>query len=240
MFKSYNISRMLSGGETMKTLVLALALVCMLSAGCLAATATIDLYADSALLALPQVPLDPNPDTVFASSGIDPWYNIARWDSIGGGYTYLDDTGAFGNMLLGDGFWCAGTQGQHIQYDAVLDGVPDSNGNKTDMWISLPGQGNGNGGSAIIGNPFAHSIDVDKGTYTGDNIFFTDGTTMLTWGEACQDPYNWVSQTLTYWTGFGYDMVWFDNTSGPYQLDPGMGYWIGTYKDNLAMIIPAD
>jgi len=224
----------------MKTLVLVLALTFVLSAGCFAVQATIDMYADNALLALPQVPLNPDPNAVFASSGIDPMYNIQRWDMLAQGYVGLDDSGVYGNMLLGDGFWCAGTAGQTISYEAVPDGVPDGSGNKTDMWISLPGAGLGNGGSAIIGNPFAHSVDVDKGSYSGDHIFFTDGTKLLTWGEACQDPYNWVSPVMTYWAGFGYDDVWFDNTAGPYQLDPGKGYWIATYRDNLAMIIPAD
>lgn len=219
----------------MRTLVLTLAMVFILSVGCFAVTATIDMYADNCLLALPNVPLDPNPDSVFVGSGIDPWYNITRWDAIGGGYCSLDDSGAYGNMLLGEGFWCAGTEGQTISYTALNDGV-----DLTDMWISLPGTGAGTGGLTIVGNPFAHLVDVDKGSYTGDNIFFTDGTTLLTWGEACQDPYNWVSPTMTYWSGYGYDDVWFDNTAGPYQLDPGKGYWIGTNKDNLAMIIPAN
>lgn len=224
----------------MKTLVLVLAMMFVMSVGCFAVTATIDVYNANALLALPNVPINPDPASVFATSGMDPMYNITRWDPIGGGYCSLDDSGAYGNMLLGDGFWLVGTEGATITYDAVADGVPDAGGKKTDMWISLPGMGNGTGGNAIVGVPFAHNVAVDKGSYTGDHIFFTDGTKLLTWGEACQAPYNWVGPTMTYWSGFGYDDVWFDNTAGPYELEAGKGYWIATNVDNLAMIIPAD
>lgn len=253
MFKLTTISQILKGGETMKTLGFVLATMFALSVGCFAAvgtvTATIDMYADNAILALPNVPVNPDPMSVFDGSGIDPTYNITRFDAVGQGYTSYDGDpqGPYGNMLLGDGFWCAGAAGQTISYEAIPDGVPDASGNKTDMWISLPGAGNGNGGSAIIGNPFAHTVAIDKGTYTGDHIFFTDGTKLLTWGDAVNNvdaqgnPDPWVSPTMTYFTGFGYDDIWYDNSIGDvYQLDPGKGYWIATYKDNLAMIIPAD
>lgn len=222
----------------MKTLVLVIAMIFVLSMGCFAVTASLDVYAENSLLALPNVPLNPDPISVFATSGIDPTYIITRWDAVGQGYASYDgwegEPGAFGNMLLGDAFWLVANGTETITYPALDDGV-----GLTDMWISLPGAGNGIGGSQIIGVPFAHNVAVDKGSYTGDNIFFTDGTALLTWGQACQAPYNWVSPTMTYWYGVGYDDVWFDNTAGPYELETGKGYWISTFRDNLAMIIPA-
>jgi len=242
MFKSYTISRMLRGGETMKTLGFVLAFVMAMSVASFADTAEFDLYGTSKnMVSLPQVPLNSDPLEVFASSSVDPSYNITRWTGVGYVSYDPDDPTGYGNMLLGDGFWCGGSKNAVISYEAVADGVPDSNGQMTDMWISLPGAGNGNGGRHLIGTPFAHEILVDKGSYNGDNIFFTDGTTLLTWGEACQDPYNWIGPTITYWTGLGYDDVWYDGSNPEaMSLMPGRAYWVATSKDNLAMIIPAD
>ncbi len=242
MFKSYNISRMLSGGEKMKTLVLTLLFVIVIGGACLAETATIDLYTGWNMISAPLVPLQPDPMVVFsnAADGIDGL--LSRYDpSLGGiGYDSLD-TSLFGNVLLGDGYWLNSYASGHqlIQYEGVADGVPDGDGNKTDMWISLPGAGE-LGAWHQIGQPFAHDTPVDPNyDGTGSGIYFTDGTTLKTWSEAVEA--NWVDAKIS-----GYDPasggidVQYDGLGGDDTLRAGRGYWFLTFRPNLAMIIPAD
>lgn len=244
MFKSYAISRTMKGGETMKTLGLVLALTVLVAGASVAATATYDVYVGWNLVAAPLVPFNPDPNSVFAglADGIDGL--LARYDPSGGIVTYDSlDPSVFGNVLLGDGFWLMVYSGtQTVSYDGVPDGVPDGAGNKTDMWISLPGNQNDGqdaGGWHLIGHPFNHDSPVDSGSGTGDRLFFTDGTTLKNWSEACAA--NWVDFKLS-----GYDPaggifdVQYDGLGADDTLRAGRGYWLLTYKDNLAMIIPAN
>lgn len=235
---------LLKGGETMKKFGLVIGLVVGLSTASFAATETVsfDIYQGWNLIAAPCVPVDPAPLSVFAGAidGIDG--NLTRNDPAAGGITWdsLGGDEAFGNVLLGDGYWLyQNSEGEStISYEGLPDGIPDVNNNETDMWISLPGAGNGNGGWHIIGNPFNHDVSVDSGAGTGDKIFFTDGTTVKTWGEAVDA--GWVSDVMT-----GNDPatgginVQYNGLGDTDKLSAGKGYWLQTIKDNLAMIIPA-
>jgi len=225
----------------MKTLGLVLALVVVAGGACVADTASFDVLANWNCISAPLVPFNPDPLSVF--TGINVVGTLSRYDAPSqGGIAYDDlDPAAFGNILLGDGYWLLSDGTYTVSYDGVPDGVPDGSGNMTDMWVSLPGyqlDTDDAGGWHLIGQPFNHDTAVDAGSMTGDNLFLTDGTTLKTWGEAAGA--GWCDAVLT-----AFD----PNTQGQYtvgfdladddHIRPGKGYWFLTYKDNLALIIPA-
>jgi len=227
----------------MKTLVLVLALALAAGGACMAAqTATIDLYTGWNLIAAPLVPLDsPDPVAVFGSVPISGY--LSRWDAPQQGmmtYDEIDPTG-FGNILLGDGYWLYAFSNDTVSYNGVNDGVPDNSGNKTDMWLSLPGNqldSENAGGWHLIGQPFSHDTPVSVSD-SGDNVFFTDGTTLKTWAQAAAD--GWVDSGFQYWDGTVQGMLLCSyELADDDTLRAGKGYWVHTYKDNLAMIIPAN
>jgi len=242
----YGLSK---GGEMMRTFGLALALVVVLGGACAAQTetATIDTYAGWTLVAAPLVPLDPLVDSVFA--GYDTWFTagILRWDAPSQRYVMYDAfdvPGAFGNILLGDGYWLSYPEAGTVSYTGVADGVPDALGTMTDMWISLPGNqldGQNAGGWHLVGAPFNHDSPVDPNfNLNGEGILFTDGTEMVIWGDAANVK-GWVEPAMLYWnpTSQRYeDMGYFFNTDD--NLRAGKGYWLSTKKDNLAMVVLAE
>lgn len=229
------------GGEMMKTLICALCLL-MIAGGAFAATGTIQLYQDWNWFALPIVPLDPSPANLLQVGGVTLPLdgNLEGLDPITqGGTGYYDwDPSIFGNLLLGEGYSlnCQGYSAT-IQYEGLANGVPGTDGVKTDMWISLPGydsDGNGvcdSGGWHWIGNPYAQNCPAA-------NIMFTDGSAMKTWQEAFD--LGWVTDQF-----LGLD--------GPTQSGTSVDIngWFGTdfeathcYRfytlvPNLAMIITA-
>jgi hypothetical protein len=144
-------------------------------------------------------------------------------------------------VLLGDGYYYYANETHSVvSYDGVPDGVPDGSGNMTDMWISLPGNqfdGKDKGGWHMIGHPFNHDVTSDKGSGTGDNLFFTDGTTLKTWGEAVDA--GWVDGTLSGWDSGTSFTITYDGLGDRMDLQAAHAYWLLTYRDNLAMIIPA-
>jgi len=227
----------------MKTLGLVLALVIVASGACVAANVTYDIFDGWNLVCAPLVPFNPDPNDVFdgAPYGVDGL--LTRFDAPSSGNITYDslDPQAFGNILLGDGYWLYSYGGGTIDFDGVPDGVPDGSGNMTDMWISLPGNqldGQDAGGWHLIGHPFNHDTPVDDGSGTGANIYFTDGTTLKNWSEAAAA--GWVADAMiTYDNVAGNLNVQFDGLGDDDTLRPAHGYWLFTYKDNLAMIIPA-
>ncbi len=243
----------------MKTLVLVLALMMVAGGVSVADTVSFDLYGQWNLVSCPLVPFVPAPwnglsgveKGVFDPVDIDFMGSMSRWDAASQGQIGWSqfNPGDFGNILLGEGYWVyqGDPQGpspvQTVSYSGVPDGVPDANGVKTDMWISLSGQqGDGDlGGWHLIGHPFNHEVCISKepGNLLGDNITITDGTTLKTWGEAVAE--GWVNDPMTTWDGVsqGENSVGYFFAADEY-LRPGHGYWVRTNKDNLAMIIPAD
>jgi len=239
MFKSYTISRMLSGGETMKTLFLVLALALTIVGACVADSVTVDVYSGWNLVGLPLVPLDHDPAVIFSDIA-DLDYNLSKWDPSTGGVPFtFDAPEEFGMCLLGDGFWLMNTGAATVPvtYDGVANGVPDSSGNKTDMWISLPGSGN-SGAWHMVGVPFNNDIMCDDGNCTGGNIMFTNGTALLDWDAAFRE--GWVNDRFTGWnaSGGGFDVSYNGETEDD-TLRAGHGYWVQTYVPNIAMILPA-
>jgi len=234
----------------MKTLVLVLALMMVVGGTCVAATATYDLYQGLSMISAPLVPFNPDPLSVYAGAtdGLD--YLLFRYDPSGGWVNY--DAFApelFGGVLLGDGATLTVlSAGVTISYEGVPDGVPDMvagvpvEGTMTDMWISLPGSttdGIDAGGWHLVGQPFNHNTMVDPlGDASGSGILFTDGTTLKNWSEACAA--SWVDGKMSTTDPInGAVDVQFDGWGGDDTLRAGKSYWLATYKDNLAMIVPA-
>jgi len=232
-------------------LVLLLALV-VVSASFAAQTATYDVYAGWNMVGCPLVPFNPAPTDMMTFTGVfDPldieWTgSLQRWDSPTQSmiaYTMFDP-GAFGNCLLGDGYWLNQAANGTVQYTGVDDGVPDSLGNMTDMWVSLPGDqtdGLDNGGWNLISHPFNHATTFDKTMFSflGDNILVTDGTVTKTLADAAAA--GWLEEPFQYWNGATQNM----ETAGYFfatddRMRGGQGYWVKTKKDNLALIIPCD
>jgi len=248
MFKLNSISKSLKGGETMKTLGLVLALMLVIAGGVMADTVSFDTYSGWNLICAPQVPITPDGASVFANFDLVYTTSLMRFDSPKQSMIAYDPWsdpvgGDFGKVLLGDGYWVK-DDAKHISFEAVPDGVPDSAGNKTDMWISLPGAGKGDGGWNLIGQPFNHdtaiskTVDVD-GNPQGDNIFVTDGNSLLTLKAA--SDLGWLDGAFQYYDGALQSML----SSGYFYNDDDHlrathGYWVRTFKDNLALIIPAN
>lgn len=222
----------------MKTFVLVLALMVVAAGVSVAATATIDVYPGWNQIAAPLVPFDPDPVNVFAdaSGGIDSM--LFRYSELEGGSVMFDefDPESFGGILLGDGLQLNVYSAATLSYEGVENGVPDANEVKTDMWISLPGAGNGNGGLHLIGHPFANDTMVNE----TEGISFTNGVEEKNWAAAVAD--GWVADIF-----FGNDpsaggsfMVSLDGFGDSDSLEAGHAYWINTFVDNLAMIVSAE
>jgi len=239
----------------MKTLVLVLALMVVATGACVAETVTFDLYQGWTLLAVPQVPFNPGVTDVFKTptGAAIPTLDCLATFVNGSDFPYNSDMKDYWTgLLLGQGYWIwveqstipEGSDRVTVQYDGVANGVPDSTGAKTDMWISLPGVDldgdtvNDSGSWHMIGNPFNQFVDL---TAPGA-ITFTNGTTTKTWAEACAPgPDKWVDEYMGGFVGSDLPSSYLGWDAGyiPYLL-PAAGYWIFTYQPNLAMIVKAD
>jgi len=224
----------------MRTFGLVLAMLVLCAGASMAVNVSYDIYGGWNLITAPLVPFNPDPLSVFAGApdGIDGV--LTRVDPTNGNITYDGfDPAGFGNVLLGDGYWLFQSGGGTISYDGVPDGVPDGSGNMTDMWISLPGnqadagaEPPSGGGWHLIGQPFNHD------TNAVGNLYFTDGSSMKTWEDAVAA--SWVDAAFigaNASTG-GFN-VQFDGFGDDDHLRATHGYWIRTYKDNIALVIPA-
>jgi hypothetical protein len=137
----------------------------------------------------------------------------------------------FGGILLGEGYMInnSGSTAITVSYEGAPDGLPDSEGVGTDMWISLPG-----GSMHWMGNPFYHSVGFDQ-------IMVTDGTQTLRMASAVSQ--NWLSGTWTTLDGQTQE----ETTVGLASLNPDDSflrpthmYKVQTYRQNLAVIIPCN
>jgi hypothetical protein len=94
------------------------------------------------------------------------------------------------------------------------------------MWISLP-----KAGATLVGYPFLEPTDITT-------CLMTDGSQTVTLEEAMAN--GWFDGMAQGWDSTIQSYVpvgvfpWYSH-----QLDPFHGYWITTYQDNLALIIPA-
>ena len=211
----------------MKIFGLVLAMLFVVGGACVAEEASLDLYDGWNLISAPLVPFNPDPYSVFDGRSVD--YALSRVDPDGNTFVLgIDD---FGSILLGDCYWLMNYDGEgQLHYQGVADAVPGIDG-PTDMWISLPGAKEDpnidDGSWHMIGCPFQHDVPID-------NIYFTDGTQLLSWGDASGE--GWVDFQMWYYNG---DTLSFNNGGwgDDDQMRQGRGYQFRTYKDDIAMIL---
>lgn len=178
------------------------------------------------LMSLPAIPTNPEPESVFDEFPglIDA--NLYRWEASLQGVVVYDEwvPESFGNLLITEGYWLNLPPGTSTPI--CFEGITDND--DTDMWISLP-----KAGWTIIGCPYSYQVDWNA-------VEITDGTATVPLSTARDTG---MLQTLTFWWDsaaqgiklMGLDDDWGDTNT----LDPWYGYWVLTYRDNLALIVPA-
>lgn len=211
----------------MKRMLIALAMIAVLAASvpATAALTTITsppgtVLAGWNLLALPGIPVDPTPTTVFGTIDIDG--RLTRWDAAVQGQFIYDawSPEQFGNMLLTDGYWLDTDADGTISYSGLDDN------NSMDVWVSLP-----KAGWSLIGNPF-------DSEFTWANAKVVDGNVTISLQQAAKTE-GWLNSQGYWWDNstqglcdFGIPDDWV-----PYEtLLPWHGYWVQSYVDKIALI----
>lgn len=178
-------------------------------------------------IATPVVPLAPSPTDIF--SGMDILGGkLYRYDADGQGFVIYTprNRASFGGVLLGDGMWLTSDVDTVWQFDGAPDGLSLDGNDMADMWISLPSTG-----FTMFGHPFNHSVKLA-------DCDITDGTQTISFTEAVGR--GWIDSGCWGWDAVdqGYFRVRPNDRLHP-LLEPFHGYQIESYRDNLALIIPA-
>ncbi|MHB9036358.1 MAG: PEP-CTERM sorting domain-containing protein [Armatimonadota bacterium] len=201
-------------------------------------TATLTLYPGENWIAPPLVALDANPTAVFAGLSING--NLTRFDAFNQQVVTYNSANpaSFGNILLGDGYKInySGQNPFTLSYVGVPDGVPDSQGNMTDMWIALPGNmadSQNSGGTHWIGQPYNHNTSVGS-------MMVTNNVELITVLNAVNrgwlDPL-WHGFNAETQTGFTVGLSAYGANQNYFKA--GQTYEIVSHIDNLALIVPA-
>ncbi len=210
----------------MKRLLIGLALIAVLSVPATAALTTITSPAGTVnagwnLLALPGIPVDPTPTSVFGSIPIDG--SLYRWDAATQSILLYDTWSpeAFGNMLLTDGYWLVTDAAGTISYPGLDDN------DAMDVWVSLP-----KAGWAIIGNPFSTE-------FTWENAKVVDGNVTISLQQAAKTE-GWLNSFGFWWDGSTQSLCDFgipEDFASTGVLQAWHGYWVQSYVDKIALIL---
>ncbi|MBP6963173.1 MAG: hypothetical protein KBC96_02085 [Armatimonadetes bacterium] len=173
------------------------------------------------LIALPGIPVDPDPLVVM--NGIDIDGKLTRWDAATQSlYQYdLWTPEVFGNMLLTDGYWVQSDSPGTISYAGLDDN------NSMDVWISLP-----KAGWSLIGNPFNRD-------FTWADAKVVDGNVTVSLQDAAYTN-NWLSSVGMWWdagTQSLYDIGLPDDWPYTETMQAWHGYWIQSNVDKIALIL---
>ncbi|MDO8682371.1 MAG: PEP-CTERM sorting domain-containing protein [Armatimonadota bacterium] len=188
---------------------------------------TITLMPGENWVSAPVIPLDPLPTSVF--SGIDIANNLTWFDPISQRPIAYDPAhpGDFPNILMGDGYTITnhGSTPVILTYEGVII-------NDTDVWISLPG--GGNGGMHWIGVPYTIPTAFDRIIVTdGEEAYYAADAALLGWIDPIWRTMNPATQTI--------ETVGATTQQGvdTHYLRPGYMYKVQTYRDDLAIILDA-
>jgi len=207
-----------------KLLLLVFSAVLVISAAAIAVEAPFPytLSAGKNLVAMPAVPLNPDPAAVF--DGIPIEGVLIRWDAATQSSRAYDewDPDYFGNVLIGEGYWITTASGASSSYQGLTD--TDS----MDIWISLP-----KAGRNLIGNPFSYE-------YTWGDAKVTDGNETISLEQA-RDR-GWLNSVALWWdasAGSSRDVGLTDDWCYTDVLYPWHGYWVTSNIDKIALILEA-
>jgi len=202
---------------------MAAALVAVTAAGAMAApvTANIPVTQGWNLVACPAVPLNPDPAAVLGPLAD----GALRWDPITRRYIAYDEFSpeAFGNILLGDGYWVFRTSAGSgtISYSGA-----DVSG---DHWISLP-----KAGWTLVGYP-----NMTPTSKAYEALLVTNG--IETKSMAAAVAAGWIADSALGWNPSlrRYETVGLPDAFPDLEnLQINKAYWFQTLVDNLALIIP--
>lgn len=211
-------------------------------AGTIAAPPTGQDFAHN-LISIPNVAYGPAPWQVFAatlpaledtqtvSGSLIKWRTTAPQVFDDSYYAYRDqgtEGVRFGPIYSGQGYWIRSVLSGEICYSARTGSIET-----TDRFIRLPYgiDSNDDGGFTLIGLPFQ-----DKQLLA--NLSITDGNHVVSMADAI--AMNWVDNTLWWWDSANQQQKTVKISGGDdTYLWPWRGYWIRTFRDKLALIIPA-
>ena len=176
-------------------------------------------------IALHGVPIDPAPPSVF-DNGMRLDSMLYRWEGATQSMYMYDEWNpdAFGNLLLGEGYWLFSDTELPYSYSGLDD--TDS----MDIWISLP-----KAGWTMIGDPFSKE-------FPWENAKVTDGNVTVSM-QVASKVNNWLNSTAYWWEGdtqSGYDLGIPEDWPSTLNMKPKHGYWVNSYQDKLALILESE
>jgi len=176
------------------------------------------------VIAMPGIPLDPNPPSVFGELPID--NVLCRWSNLDQSWKFYDPWSPqeFGNVLLTEGYYYYYQPGGPTQIS--YSGLNDAD--TMDVWVSLPKTG-----WHLIGNPFNHS-------YQWPGTKLTDGNVTVSLETAARTPgYEWLDSIGWWWEASSQSLKTIgleDDFPDTTQMEHWHGYWVQTRVDKIAMI----
>ena len=173
------------------------------------------------LISFPYVPADPTPATVFGATPISS--KLFRWDNVTQAFTGYDslNPGTFGTLSPTQGYALLTTGTANVSYQGLAT--------TSDVRISIPKEG-----WSLIAQPLA--------TVTlWNNLQVTDGTETKSLQDAITA--GWIGRIAFTWDAASGDWGYVGTGARGSRFDdslrPWHAYWITTYKDDLAVIIPS-
>ena len=177
---------------------------------------------DFNLISLPYVAMDPSPSAIFGDLAIT--NKLFWWDNPTQAFVSYSSANPspFGNLCPGAGYALISAVASTMSYQGMGN-------SEADMRISLPKKG-----WSLIGQPFGSSAEWN-------NLMVTDGQSTVTLQDAIaagrigRIAFTWDSQSGNFgYVGTGARGSRFDDS-----LRPWRGYWVTSYQDGLAIIIPS-
>jgi len=174
------------------------------------------------LIGLPCVAMEPSPGVLLG--GLELTDKLFRWDNAVQNFVTYSSTNptAFGNLCRGNGYALLSSTASMISYQGI--------GNSgLDLRISIP-----KSGWCLMSHPFTSPIPwLD--------LMVTNGAQTLTLQQGAAA--GWIGRIAFTWDSrignFGYVGTGARGSRFDDSMRPWRAYWVTTYQDNLALIIPA-